>query len=124
MYLKEIRPFACVRLTAADTVEVDVREQWQLMVRAFTRLTPLIEAHRASRALILALGGCERLLLRGTTPDRDAIEQVWPLLATAVTQMLAEAVSSQRAGQPVGMVGVGPTRTLAWLASILSSRGT
>src|SRR5689334_24940429 len=82
MYLKEIRPFACVRLTAADTVEVDVREQWQLMVRAFTRLTPLIEAHRASRALILALGGCERLLLRGTTPDRDAIEQVWPLLAT------------------------------------------
>jgi hypothetical protein len=123
MYLKEIRPFACVRLNAADMVEVDVGEQWRLMVRAFTRLTPLIEEHRASRALILALGGSERLLLRGTTPDGDAIERVWPLLANAITQLLTEAVPSQGAGQSVGMVGIGPTRTVAWLASILSSTG-
>lgn len=124
MYLKEIRPFACVRLCAADTAGVDVREQWRLMVRVFARLTPLIEEHRASRALILALGGSERLLLRGAAPDEDAIEPVWPLLATAVAQLLTEAVPSQGDGQSVGMVGVGPTRTVAWLASILSSTDT
>ena len=123
MYLKEIHPFACVRLCAADTV--DVREQWQCVVRVFTCLTPLIEAHRASQALILALGGSERLLLCGTTPDGDAIDQVWPLLAKAVAQLLTEAIPSQGAGQPVGIVGVGPTRTLAWLAApILSSTDT
>ena len=124
MCLKEIRPFACIRLSAAETVEADVREEWRVMGRAFTRLTPLIEAHRASRALILALGGCERLLLRGPAPDGEAIELVWPLLAKAVAQLLTEAVPSPRAGQLVGMVGVGPTRTLAWLASILSSTDT
>ena len=123
MYLKEIQPFACVRLTVAEAVGVGVGEQWRLMVRAITHLTPLIEEHRASLALILALRGSERLLLRGAAPDEDAIEQVWPLLATAVAQLLTEAVPSYGIGQAVGLVGVGPTRTLAWLASILSGTG-
>jgi len=123
MYLKETRPFACVCLNAADTV--DVRGQWQRVVRVFTCLTPLIEAHRASQALILALGGSERLLLRRTTPGGDAIDQVWPLLAQAVAQLLIEAVPPQHGGQSVGVVGLGPTRTLAWLAaSILSGADT
>ncbi|HEU5348109.1 MAG TPA: hypothetical protein VFU63_05810 [Ktedonobacterales bacterium] len=110
-------PFACARLD-----ETGKTESWRPMLRACALLTPLIEEHPARQAVVLALGGSERLLLGGQIPRSSPLfdaERIWPLLAEALTRRLAEVI-------PPGAglaIGIGPTRTLAWLASMSSVRG-
>lgn len=99
-------------------------------MRVCARLTPLIEEQHQPPALFLALGGCERLLLGSarlaTSPlakeETKAQQHTWPRLADALAHRLAESLP-QPVHLPVGMVGLGPTRTLAWLAATRTTRG-
>ena len=111
MFRHKMGPFACVRMGAQGAAG-----QWRKAARLCRRLTPLIEWHPTQHALMLALGGSERLLLGGDSPAADAPEEVWPLLGEALAQRLAER-------SVVGpAIGLGPTRTLAWLASEMSAQ--
>ena len=107
MFSHEMGPFACIQLGAQGAAG-----QWRKAARLCRHLTPLIELHPAQRALMLALGGSERLLLGDDPLAADAPEEVWPLLGKALAQQLAE---RSVAGSTIGL---GPTRTLAWLAAL------
>jgi hypothetical protein len=98
-------PFACVRLAAV--------QDSPLVQRECERLTPLVETHGPSPvAILLALGGSERLLVDERSVAATPAS-LWPLLGTALSRRLSAA--TQQA--PGVAVGIGPTRTLAWLAA-------
>lgn len=109
MFSQDRRPFACVRVRDTD--------QWQAIVRHCSSITPLIEEHIGQNTLVLALEGSERLLLKGeqalAEPPDARYAQTWPLLGVALTKLFTQAgiVLDNFA------VGIGPTRTLAWLAN-------
>lgn len=112
MFPQPVRPFACVRMR--DT------RQWQAIVHLCSGITPLMEEHIGQNMLMLALEGSERLLLKGeqalqvlTDPSEAHSALTWPLLGTALLTLFTQA------GLAVDgfAVGIGPTRTLAWLAS-------
>lgn len=121
MFSHETHPLACVR--------VGKLQQWRLAMQVCSGLTPLIEEYPAQGALVLALRGSERLLLgrggaatesamgstasTGTTDSMEAPEHIWPLLGEALTRLLAE-IGAPGDGLAIG---IGSTRTLAWLAS-------
>lgn len=109
MFLQDMHPFACVRVR--DT------SHWQAIVRLCSTATPLIEEHVAQNTLVLALEGSERLLLKGEQalpePSDARSMQIWSLLGIALTTLLTQ---TGLAADEVA-VGIGPTRTLAWLAT-------
>ena len=111
-------PWACVRLS-----EWVAAERRSAVAQCCQQLTPLIEEYPQRRALLLALAGSERLLL-GKTSQADAahpaaLAEVWSLLGAALTRLLVDVGSAGAcAGPVVEAVGVGPTRTLAWLAAM------
>ncbi len=109
MFSQDMRPFACVQLS--DT------SQWLATVRHCSDITPRIEEHIAQNTLVLSLEGSERLLLKGeqalTGPPEAHSAKVWPLLGAALTALLTQAGLASDGFA----VGIGPTRTLAWLAS-------
>lgn len=110
MFRDEIRPFACVQVS-------DI-ERWQSVVRICSRFTPLIEEHPKQSALALALDGSERLLLGERGNQASSAWAVWPLLGEALLHLFAKVgLSGDRL-----TVGIGPTRTLAWLATRLLVR--
>jgi hypothetical protein len=116
--------FACVRLgdVSGDPADdLGAIAAWQPVMRACMRLTPLIEEHPEHHRLLLALGGSERLLLGhtatgapGEAPEREEVKHPWLLLAASLIRQLTEL-----AAKPTTLViGIGPTRTLAWLAAL------
>lgn len=119
--------FACVRLgdvsgdPAGDSGAIAAS---QPVMRACMRLTPLIEEHPEHHMLLLALGGSERLLLgrtatsaTGEAPEREGVKHTWLLLAEALIRQLNE-LAAQPTKPTTLTVGIGPTRTLAWLAAL------
>jgi nucleotidyltransferase/DNA polymerase involved in DNA repair len=96
-------PFACIRgLRDAAAVEA--------AYHVCATLTPRIERH--ADALVLDLGGSERLVLAAAADADSAVG--WPALAQSLSKRLQADV---RGMQRVVRVGIGPTRTVAWLAA-------
>jgi hypothetical protein len=103
-------PLACIR----GLGEVAAMEG---AYRLCAELTPRIERH--AEALVLDLRGSERLVL-GEAGEADMAEAggVWPSLA----ECLFKRLRAEARGMPRGMrVGIGPTRTVAWLAATTAS---
>lgn len=96
---------ACVRNVAdADT-----------LLPVCTRLAPRIERHRD--ALVLDLGGCERLVLgRGEGASSFRLPSA-TVTGTALAASLWRQVRDASPGAETLRVGLGPTRTVAWLAA-------
>lgn len=120
MFRNETCPLVCVRL--GDSV---ARESWRLVTLVCRQVTPLIEEYPQRRALFLALGGSERLLLGNSVPAASLVtpetaktlgppEDLWPWLRESLIRRLSSA--GLRGDMP--MVGIGATRTLAWLAAL------
>jgi impB/mucB/samB family protein len=119
--------FACVRLgdVSGDSAgDSGALAAWQPVMRACMRLTPLIEEHPEHHILLLALGGSERLLLghtamsgTGEAPEREGVKHTWLLLAEALIRQLTE-LAAQTTKTLRLTVGIGPTRTLAWMAAL------
>lgn len=108
----EIGPFACIQVRAAKA--------WQSAAWLCHQLTPLVEEHREHLTFMLALGGSERLLLGGEAGVRGAPTTIWPLLRDALISQLTDAgLAEDRL-----TIGIGPTRTLAWLATSYATSGT
>jgi len=97
-------PFACIR-GLGDAGSLDAAYQ------VCATLTPRIERH--ADALVLDLGGSERLVLAAADAD-SAVGLGWPALAQSLSKRLQADVWGM---QRVVRVGIGPTRTVAWLAA-------
>ena len=80
-------------------------------------MTPLIEAYRAQHMVVLGLSGSEHLLFGSASaagPDSGIAAHAWSRMPAALAQWLVECgVSVERF-----TIGVGSTRTLAWLAAL------
>lgn len=114
MFRADNRPFACVRLS-----DPGAGESWRLAALLCRHLTPLIEERPQRRALFLALDGSERLLLGKSAPvaslaPMETPEDLWPRLREALARRLCDAGMR---GEGL-TVGIGATRTLAWLAAL------